>query len=415
MVVMLIPVCLSSEVQGFYFAFSSMLSIQIFFELGLSQVLVYRFADLSEKASKSDASYSERLYQLLYVSRLAYKLIALAFFLIACLVGWIFFGSISSLSVHWQLPWLVLVAATSINLLQSVKLVYLESTGAMHHVSVARLRASIISTILFVVVIYSSRSLWAACVTPLFSSFYLSIWLYRNKRAAAYVNSRNMVKATASIVNLVSIWKSDVFPMQWKISLSWISGYFIFQLYTPLALSRFGPVTAGKLGYVVSIMTAIIFVATTFTTALSPQLSKLFSSRQISQFNRLFDQSLLSSVSALFFAIASAIFAVYLISDYLPDVAGRLLTVQDTAIYGGTAFFSGVVYCLSIYLRSQQDEPLLAHALVTGALMLPSLIIASSVSLRLMLLASLVVNIASSGWACLIYLDSRKSLASSMP
>lgn len=29
-------------------------------------------------------------------------------------------------------------------------------------------------------------------------------------------------------------WKTEIWPLQWRIALSWLSGYFIFQLFTPI-------------------------------------------------------------------------------------------------------------------------------------------------------------------------------------
>ena len=40
----------------------------------------------------------------------------------------------------------------------------------------------------------------------------------------------------------------EIFPFQWKIALSWISGYLIFQLFNPVLFATEGSKIAGQMG-----------------------------------------------------------------------------------------------------------------------------------------------------------------------
>jgi len=49
-------------------------------------------------------------------------------------------------------------------------------------------------------------------------------------------------------------WMSEVWPFQWKIGLSMLSGFLIFRAFSPLILIEKGPVLAGQFGLTFSVM-----------------------------------------------------------------------------------------------------------------------------------------------------------------
>ena len=407
-VVLAIPFFLTAEQQGFYYSFSSLVAIQIFFELGLSQVLIYKFADLYQKASSSNLTNGEKLNSLLFSSRIVYRVLACLFFLVGSFAGLFFFSSTATVGVQWQSPWLLLVFATSINLAQSVKLAFMESIGDMHHVSVGRLRANVLGTILFILVIVFGGGLWSASAIPIANALYLTLWLYGHKSCSKYRTARTADRA--KLQELMRLWHSEVFPMQWRISLSWVSGYMIFQLYTPIAMRRFGAVEAGRLGYSIAIISSILAVAYTFTSAIAPKLSALYSAGRFSDYNATFDRSLRQSAISMVIALILVNLTVYLLSLFLPSFSERLLPVYDTIVYSISAYLSGIIFVFSIYLRSQQKEPLLALSIVASLLMSAALLIGSSYSLSVMLIFSLCVQSFAFIWCLFIVRVNRVDL-----
>lgn len=408
----LIPAFLTSEEQGYYYTFASIIAIQVFFELGLGQVLVYKFAGMNQGSVVEPNASTERIRLLLYASRIVYRYLAILFFVIALVIGFTFFYMKGADEVKWQGPWFFLVLSTSINLAQSVKLSYLEAIGFLHHVSIARLRGSVLATTVFVLSIILDLNLWAACALPAVNATFLTFWLYKHKNAAPYRVSRSFTDINS--IDLRNIWMQDVFPMQWKISLSWISGYLIFQLYTPLVFNRLGSVQAGKLGYVISIMSSLVTVATTFTSALTPRLSHLYAAKRFDDFNSVFNKSLIQSVTALILLIFSIPIILYALGILLPGIAHKFLTPLDTLFYAVSAFLSGLCFVLSVYLRSQQDEPLLLQSTVTAMVMVPVLLFSITYSLSIMLFASSCLSFLSFLWVLAIFSSRRISLRKNM-
>jgi O-antigen/teichoic acid export membrane protein len=403
-----VPVFLTPEEQGFYYSFSSLIAMQIFFELGLGQVLLFRFAAMHQQILIDKSLSFEDLVSLLFASRWLYRFLALLFFVFTLSVGYFFFGTIYSTNVSWRVPWFFLVFASSINLLQSVKLTYLEAVGDMAHVSVARLRTSFVSAIAFVVVLLSGGALWAACVIPSFNAALMTAWLFSHRNDSGYRKVRkNPVIPRADILFM---WQKQIWPMQWRLSISWLSGYFIFQLFNPIALSNFGPLQSGRLGYTIAITSSLSVVASTFTSALSPKLAALYAAGKINEFNDVFRRSLIYSIPSLVLLLSVVPILICLLKSLGLSYASRLLPLGDSVLYSLTAFFSGLVFLLSVYLRSQQNEPLLKLSFVTSLVMIPALLLGSTHSITAMLSLSLIVIFMSFLWALRIFDSNRRKL-----
>jgi O-antigen/teichoic acid export membrane protein len=305
-------------------------------------------------------------------------------------------------------PWSLLVLATSVNLAHSVKLSYLEACGVLRYVAISRLKANIISTVFLLIALGLGAGLWSICVTPLVNAAWFSFWIYNHPSSQPYREERGYPALDS--LSIKRIWAADIFPMQWKISLSWISGYLIFQLYTPVIFRHYGSIEAGRVGYTMTILTAILLVSTTFTNALAPRLAALFSSASFSEYNRIFNRSMRYSSIALFLLLSFSVILASISYAYGLPYSDRLLPPIEIAIFAASVFCTGIISCLSIYLRSQQKEPLLSNSLATAAAMTISVLVSSNYSITAILLSSLVIHSVSLAWAMKIFFDNRRSL-----
>ena len=211
--VIIIPFFLNPEELGFYYSFSSVIAIQVFFELGLGQVLIYRFADLRQLLNSHAHHSDSSLQLLLFASRLLYRLLAILFFITALISGLFFFSFHSVYSVSWRAPWFLLTAATSINLIHSVKLTFLEAVGEQHHVAVSRLRASFVATNILLAVLAAGGGLWSACALPVTNAIWFTVWLSRHRNAFSY--RRERFNQRIKLFEIKHLWMKEILPMQW--------------------------------------------------------------------------------------------------------------------------------------------------------------------------------------------------------
>lgn len=49
----------------------------------------------------------------------------------------------------------------------------------------------------------------------------------------------------------------EIFPFQWRIAISWISGYLIYQLFTPVIFATGGAIIAGQIGMTLQVLNGI--------------------------------------------------------------------------------------------------------------------------------------------------------------
>jgi len=158
-------------------------------------------------------------------------------------------------------------------------------------------------------------------------------------------------------------------------------------------------------------MSYLIVLATTFSSAISPRLAALYSSGQISEYNKTFDRSAFLSIIALVVACLSVPLILYLINIIGLPFSDRFMSFGDAFIYSLVSISCGLLYLLSIYLRSQQEEPFVILSISAALLTPPVLFIASSESLSSMLFAALGINLGSLAWGSIIYTAKRRALS----
>ena len=73
----------------------------------------------------------------------------------------------------------------------------------------------------------------------------------------------------------VLIWKKEIWPFQWRISLSWLSGFFTFNLINPIVFVLHGPVMAGRIGITFSLITAVLSIAGAWINSKIPAICSL--------------------------------------------------------------------------------------------------------------------------------------------
>ncbi len=60
-------------------------------------------------------------------------------------------------------------------------------------------------------------------------------------------------------------WRSEVWPFQWRIAVSWMCSYFTVQVFIPILFAVRGPIDAGKMGMALSITGYMTVLALAWT------------------------------------------------------------------------------------------------------------------------------------------------------
>ena len=211
-----IPFLFDEILQGYYFTFASLLSVQILFELGLNAVVVQMIAHEYGKLSVANNSLREtkngnlaRLSKILEFFKKWYLIASvLMFFGLLSLGIFLFNGKEEVEFKLWFYPWLILSLVTSINLYLNVFSSALEGFGKVNHVAEKRFWGTLFGIVLFTIMIIIERNLFVMSAITICQIIAILV-LIKNDKTLKEINSNKLDKIELS-------WKKEVFPFQWR-------------------------------------------------------------------------------------------------------------------------------------------------------------------------------------------------------
>ena len=366
--VFFLPLWISPIEQGYYFTFASVLALQIFFELGLNQIVMqlvsHEVAHLTETADGRLSGKESHLGRLSSLARLIsrwYGVAAILFAVIGGIAGAIFFAQKGTEPMSlWLGIWVVLICATAINLWISPGLAVMEGCGKVGQVARLRLMQSVLGYACLWVALLAGAGLWAATAVPVISAICTGYWLKAHGNLLSWLSSR-----TTDAANQLR-WRTDVLPLQWRIALSWASGYLIFNLFTPMVFSHHGAVEAGRLGMALSVFAAISTVGMSWVNAKAPNFTRHIARGERSELNTLFKALFLRSTIAIMLMSACLVLVAWHLSQIGLPLMTRIAAPGVLAILGVITIANSMVFAMAIYMRAHREEPMLTQSIVFG-------------------------------------------------
>ncbi len=362
---------LTKAEQGYYYTFGSLAALQVFFELGLSivitQFVAHEFAFLTINANQEvEGSHKHiaRLSSLLHFMMKWYIVGAAILFILVLPVGFVFFYNFQHGHeiVSWQFPWIVLVFFTALNLLVSSYVPYLEGLNKIRDVAQFRVMQGLLGLLILCVCLRLHFGLYSLGIVAGVNFFTLLIWIATNKFKKLFVHLWKQLSPFVSIS-----WKKEILPFQWKIGVSWLSGYFIFQLFNPLIFAFEGPVVAGQLGITLAAFNGISVIAMAWINTKIPTFSMHIAKKNYEELDNLFFLTLKQSVGIIIFLVMSFLSVLYLLQivyTALTSLGLRFLPVKSAIVIGVTTIVNQVIFSLATYLRCHKEEPLFICSLV---------------------------------------------------
>lgn len=364
--------------QGYYYTFGSILAIQIFFELGLSGIITQftahelasvKWINNYELTGPPEAM--SRLSSLLHFCLRWFSIIALILFFVLMIAGYVFFQKYGKgdSSVDWLFPWIIIASTTASSLMVSPILSFLEGLGRVKDVAIIRLIQQCSQIfVLFVGLILGFR---------LFSSPIANV--------VALIIPPIFILYSGNLKILLFIWRKlrewrvnyrlEIFPFQWRIALSWISGYFMYQLFNPVIFATEGPVVAGQMGITLAVLNGILTVSLSWINTKVPLFSSLIANNDYKVLDNVFYKTLKHSTIISFLCLAILIGGVSFLKYEKIAVGNRFLPLLPLVLLSLTTFVNQFVAALATYLRCHKKEPLLIFSVVMGILTASSTLI----------------------------------------
>lgn len=358
---------LSLPEQGFYYTFSSVLALQIIFELGMSYV-VMQFASHEmiklhwngDGTLDGDDFAKGRIRSLLLLVLKWYGVVALLILLIVLPAGWIFFAkSDHGGNISWRFPWVFLTMMAALNIIILPVLAILEGCGRIAEVARMRMMQSIAGSIFAWITLMLGGGLLALPVLNMMSVIVALFWFWQMYRHFFSDMHRSKLSSVVS-------WKHEIWPFQWKIALSWLSGYLILQLFVPVLFSYQGAVQAGQMGMSLSIASAISSIAIAWINTKAPTFGNLIASKRYTELDILFVRILKQSLLVVIFGGLCAFALKYALTYFGSTFAERILPLFPFSLLLLVAMVNHVVFAEAIYLRSHKREPFMWVSLAVG-------------------------------------------------
>jgi O-antigen/teichoic acid export membrane protein len=263
------------EIQGLFYVFWSLIGLQIFVEMGLGGVIqsyashIWTTLKITKdgQLSGEDEQLAEAS-DLFVLGKIWFVVGGTILVMILIPVGLSLLSVADMSSDHYYPQWIcasILVGAIiSLQVYWSV----LEGFNQVEAYYRFRSAQAILGSAMLWLTIWLGYELWAIVVS-------LTIQLL----AAIYFLIRRFGPVFGALFQIGKFKQPngalarEIFPFQWRIAVSFISGYFCFTVQTPLAMYFFGEETAGQVGMTWQLTGIVSTMAGAFIVPMGPRLA----------------------------------------------------------------------------------------------------------------------------------------------
>lgn len=365
---------LSVNAQGYYYTFGGIVALQVFLEMGFSQNIVqfaaHEFGRLEFTPRGTLRGDPAALARLVSLGRLAFGYYAIASLLLMAGLGgggyW-FFASSGNHGESWQGPWWLVCITSSAALLLNPAWSLLEGCNQVASIAQFRLWSSLSGTIVTASALVCGAGLYTPGIFSAFS-FVISIgWLLAKWWPFLAQFARPPQLPGIS-------WAREIWPFQWRIAISWMSGYFIFDMLNPVAFRLCGPAEAGRFGLSYQLVRMLSTIASMWLNTKIPRFGMLVSGRRWQELDALWRRATTQSLAVYLLGSVALFVALPLVRGHLPRFAQRLAGNDVFLWLCAASFIQLVISAMAYELRAHRREPYLWLS-VFSALLSTSLII----------------------------------------
>lgn len=362
---LLIPVFLTPELQGYWFTFISLAALAVFADLGFTAILVqfaaheFAYLQFDERGLLSgDAERLSRMSSLLrFAIRWAVLMSGLVFPL--TLVIGVLILSQKSTDIPWFLPWVLYSCAGIMVFLNTTLLSFIEGCNLVGEAQKTRFWISFCAFCAMVLALTSGWGLYALATSMLVAGV-----------AGTFLVLQRYGKIFFDLMKKGSNgprypWGGEILPLLGRYAISWGSGYFIFQLFTPIAFAYYAADVAGMVGLSFAIWTAVFTLSNTWMIIITPKINIFVSTQSYSELNTLFFRHLRFSVATFFLGaiVMLALYQIPLVSEFL---GARIVSPLSMSILGVAWLIQLIVSSMAIYMRAHKEEPMMYASVLVG-------------------------------------------------
>jgi len=371
---------LTAAEQGYYYTFYSLVALQIVFELGFSIVILqtasHEAAHLTIAESGSitgpTAAHS-RLASVLQKSVRWYSVAAVLMAVIVLPIGMRFFAIQARTAsighpVPWIFPWVLLIFATCCTFQIDPTFSFLEGLGFVSQIARVRLAQAILGTVLGWIALVLHHGLFAPGLIILGQAIVGGCFVYSKRRLLFPLLRREPREHRIH-------WTTEIWPFQWRIAVSWLCGYFIFQLFNPILFHYRGAVEAGQMGMSTSICATLSSFSIAWMSTKASPFGQMIARREYQRLDQVFFRALFQSTSVAILCSILVLAAVVGLRAHHVLFALRLLPPAPLALLLSATILNIVVFAEALYLRAHKQEKFMMNSILGALVIAPTAVI----------------------------------------
>lgn len=371
---LILVVSFSEATQDYYYAFSNMLGMQVFVELGLHVVLIsvssHEWSRLSLKDGRiiGDPVARSRLISLGRMMVRWYGIAALIFAISITVAGFLFFGTTGGsetlrANVPWIAPWLALVIVNGLQLPLLPLTAILEGCQQLSAINRVRFWQAVAGTLIVWLAVSSGFGLWALVASAtirLMGECYLVALRFR-LFFAAFRSPPEQDQID---------WKHEILPLQWRIAVQGVLLWLANQMPLLLIFKDRPAGEATRLGMTWTILTALQAASLAWIETRRPVFGSLIAARKYGELDQLFFKLTRLSMLVMTTVVTCFCLTVWWMgtrSEWLFDrLSGRMLPVGPTAMFALAMILLQFALCTNLYVRAHKRDPYLKASIISS-------------------------------------------------
>ena len=375
--VLLITRFLNPVEQGYYYTFSSLVAMQVVFELGFAFVILQLAAHESARLQivngeliSGDAVAYSRLASVLKKSIRWYSVAACLMGAVLLAVGFWFFltHKQSTSSLSWRIPWMCLVGGVVFTFQMDPVFSFLEGCGFVAQVARMRLTQAISGTALAWIALTHHLGLFAPAGVVAGQAIAGFAFLFSKRQFLLPLLRHRGTDVVG--------WRSEIWPFQWRLAVSFFFSYLVLPLFNPVLFAYKGATEAGRMGMSLSIACALGAVALSWMSTKAAPFGQMIARRDYDALDQAFRRALTQSTVLLLLAEVGVLSVLVVLEFRYPRFSGRMLPVPVLALLLFAVLLTHIQFGETLYLRAHKREPLLLLSLAVAVLTSASTLIA---------------------------------------
>ncbi|MDD5367634.1 MAG: hypothetical protein PHQ40_01000 [Anaerolineaceae bacterium] len=354
---------LSPIEQGYYYTFYSILSLNVFLELGLGVVITHfssnEYANLQWSGLGTilgdDASLS-RLFSMVNKSIKWYSVISILEGIVLIPVGLIFFKTNAGLTpFQYSIPWILLILASATGNCLIPIISVLSGCARVTDLQRIRLIQNILSTLFFCGSLALGMKLYSAAILQFTQSICFLIWFIKSFPGLIGQLKSFQNEQTRDQIS----WRREILPMQWRVALSWLSSYFMGYVFNPLLFSYRNPVEAGQMGMSRNLVDTTTNAGMPWISTRSVTYGSFVKRRQFKELDRAAIQNTLQALAVTITVSLGVTIILILAKHFYPTYGNRVLSLPAFILLSVAGIAGVIIYSFGEYLRAHKQEPFL--------------------------------------------------------